>query len=104
MLNAVRFFRTAFGVFNGNISTGLDLRILFIASIVCLSLSARAASDVLFEDFESGAYAPKWTPEGDAFGKNPALGTFKGQHEVSGFWGAGLLIRFMEATYRAVGS
>lgn len=70
------------------------MRILFIASIVCLSLSARAASDVLFEDFESGAYVPKWTPEGDAFGKNPALGTFKGQHEVSGFLGRGLVNSF----------
>jgi lysophospholipase L1-like esterase len=35
-----------------------------------LAMAARAADDVLFDDFESGRY-DKWTVEGAAFGKNP---------------------------------
>jgi uncharacterized protein (DUF608 family) len=52
--------------------------------------SAEVASrpDILFEDFENG-YG-RWTVAGEAFGKEPAHGTFGNQQMVSGFIGRGL--------------
>src|SRR5665213_2784847 len=50
---------------------------------------ATARPDILFEDFEQG-YG-KWTVSGDAFGTEPAHGTFPNQQPVSGFAGKGLV-------------
>ncbi len=44
--------------------------------------------DIIFEDFESGSYAPKWTVEGTAFAEAPkADGRYSNQQPVSGFNG-----------------
>lgn len=59
------------------------LRLIFFAA----TLSSFAKSDILFEDFESGSYSPKWTVEGEAFGSAPAKGGFSNQQRVSGFGG-----------------
>ncbi len=44
--------------------------------------------NVVFEDFEHGY--DKWKVEGDAFGREPAKGTFPNQQPVTGFKGKGL--------------
>ena len=44
--------------------------------------------DVVFEDFEHGY--DKWKVEGEAFGREPAKGTFPNQQPVTGFKGKGL--------------
>jgi len=49
--------------------------------------------EILFEDFESG-YG-KWTAEGKAFGERPASGTWKGQQQVSGYEGNGLVNSYL---------
>jgi fructan beta-fructosidase len=46
----------------------------------------------VFEDFEGDL--SNWTVSGDAFGNNPATGSFSGQQEVTGFVGNGLLNSF----------
>lgn len=49
---------------------------------------------VVFADFEGGSYGA-WKAEGEAFGAAPAGGTLKGQQEVSGFRGKGLVNTFL---------
>jgi uncharacterized protein (DUF608 family) len=49
--------------------------------------------DIVFEDFEGGY--DKWTVSGEAFGHEPAHGTFPGQQPVSGFSGKGLVNSFV---------
>ncbi len=49
---------------------------------------ARRRPNVVFEDFEHGY--DKWKVEGDAFGREPAKGTFPNQQPVTGFKGKGL--------------
>ena len=48
---------------------------------------AFCAPDILFEDFESGSYSPKWKVEGEAFGASPTRGRLNGQMEVGGYGG-----------------
>jgi uncharacterized protein (DUF608 family) len=50
-------------------------------------------TDIVYEDFENG-YG-KWTIEGEAFGKEPAMGTLPGQQAVSGFLGKRLVNSFL---------
>lgn len=49
---------------------------------------------VVFADFEGGTYGD-WKVEGEAFGAAPAGGTLRGQQEVSGFRGQGLVNTFL---------
>ncbi len=50
---------------------------------------------IVLADFESATYGD-WTVEGEAFGKGPARGTLKGQQEVIGFVGKGLVNTFLD--------
>ncbi len=54
---------------------------------------AWSADDILVADFEGDDYG-KWTTEGKAFGDKPVKGTLKGQMNVSGFKGKGLVNSF----------
>lgn len=56
--------------------------------------SARAAEDLLINDFEAADYGD-WKAEGESFGKAPAKGTLGGQMHVSGFEGKGLVNTFL---------
>ena len=47
----------------------------------------------VFEDFENGY--DKWKVEGEAFGREPAKGTFPNQQPVTGFKGKGLVNSFI---------
>ena len=51
------------------------------------------APDILIADFESETYLD-WKTTGDAFGPGPARGTLKGQMNVEGFHGKGLVNSF----------
>ncbi len=58
--------------------------------IIYSSVSAIAADDILFADFESDNYGD-WKVTGTAFGNGPAQGTLPGQMEVSDFRGKKLV-------------
>ncbi len=67
----------------------------FVSALFALLLpiTARAAEDVVFADFEGTDYAG-WTAAGTAFGSEPAQGTLPGQMAVEGFAGRGLVNSF----------
>jgi fructan beta-fructosidase len=50
----------------------------------------------VFADFESGSYAPDWTPTGDFVGSTPAQGTLPDQQAVSGYEGQYLVNTFLD--------
>ncbi len=66
---------------------------LVILSVLAWAAGARAASDVVFADFEGKDYGA-WKAEGTAFGKAPAAGTLPIQMKVDGFHGKGLVNSF----------
>ena len=66
----------------------------FTLFAVAMPATARAADDILINDFEAADYGG-WKVEGTAFGKAPAKGTLGGQREVTGFEGKGLVNSFL---------
>lgn len=56
-------------------------------SFAFLANLAFAGGGILFEDFESGSYFPKWKAEGSAFSQTPAKGGFSNQMKVGGYNG-----------------
>lgn len=71
----------------------MKLLLLITIGWLSLSLSSCSANDVVIDNFESGDFS-KWAVEGDAFGKQPARGSYSGQQEVSGFEGKYLVNSF----------
>src|SRR5258705_723310 len=66
------------------------MRIHALAILLAALVSARAAEDIVFADFEGNDYGD-WKTTGEAFGPGPAQGTLPGQMAVSGFLGKGLV-------------
>ena len=69
----------------------------FMISLTALAMTLStglAAEDVLIADFEGTNYG-QWHVTGDAFGNQPASGTLKGQQDVLGFRGNGLVNSFL---------
>lgn len=64
-----------------------DVNKFFVGAFFAFSSVAFANSDILFEDFESGSYLPKWEVEGEAFGSAPARGGFPYQMKVGDYNG-----------------
>ncbi|GHT35937.1 hypothetical protein FACS189427_06450 [Planctomycetales bacterium] len=70
--------------------------IFFIIFVSKNSYAAESATaDIIIADFEDETYPAGWKTEGAAFGNSPAAGTFKGQMNVSGFLGKGLVNSFL---------
>ena len=70
-----------------------------LSSIVALLLVVSSdawADDLVIADFEGTGYAD-WTASGDAFGDRPARGTLRGQQDVLGYRGRGLVNTFLDA-------
>src|SRR6185295_19333143 len=70
---------------------GRSMRTLLMAMLI--TISASAADDVVFADFEGADYGA-WKVTGEAFGSAPAQGTLPGQMHVDGFLGKGLVNSF----------
>ena len=63
------------------------------ALLALLSVSAQAAEDAVFADFEGTNYG-EWKTEGTAFGHGPAPGKLEHQMNVDGFLGKGFVNSF----------
>ena len=61
-----------------------------VVLIMGMISSARGATDILIEDFESADYGD-WVVTGEAFGPGPAQGTIGSQRTVSGYLGERLV-------------
>ncbi|MDP6635188.1 MAG: hypothetical protein QGG42_09840 [Phycisphaerae bacterium] len=70
-------------------------RILLTVLVLLVASSASAARDIRIADFEGKDYGA-WKATGNAFGKEPARGTFGNQQKVSGFTGKGLVNTYLK--------
>ncbi len=77
---------------------GIRVPIGLLVFVLSVSAVAEEQGELVIADFEESTYG-QWVATGEAFGTGPAKGRLRGQEEVTGFLGQGLVNSFFDGNH-----